>query len=81
MSLEEMDELYNKAQNSLAHLTSKFMRSRLSKKERIDFLHNLEEEPSIYILNRINKIALDNEDYETCEAIKIYANEKDILIE
>ena len=81
MSLEEMNELYNKAQNSLADLTSKFIRSRLSKKERIEFLHNLEEQPSVYILNRINKIALDNEDYETCEAIRIYANEKDILIE
>ncbi|MCF2875441.1 MULTISPECIES: hypothetical protein [unclassified Tenacibaculum] len=81
MSLNEINELYSKAQNSLAYLTSKVIRSRHSKKERMFFLYNLKEPLTKGTLIRIKKIALENEDYETCEVIKIYARDNNIVID
>jgi len=40
----------------------------------------MEKQPSIDILKRIYKIAIENEDYETCETIKTYSKEKGINI-
>jgi hypothetical protein len=40
----------------------------------------MKNEPTIDILKRINKLAIDKEDYETCEALKIYSKNRGIKL-
>lgn len=75
---EEMDKLYNEVQNKLAGGISAIIRSINDKEKIIEFLINMKDKPTTEILKRINKIAIENEDYETCEAIKEYSKIKGI---
>jgi len=77
---EEMDKLYNEVQNKLASGISTIIRSINDKEKIVEFLINMKDQPTIIVLKRINKIAIENEDYETCEAIKEYSKIKSINI-
>lgn len=48
------------------------------KEKIVEFLINMKDQPTTEVVKRINKIAIENEDYETCEALKEYSNLKDI---
>lgn len=75
---EEMDKLYNEVQNKLASGISTIIRSINDKEKIVEFLINMKDQPTTIILKRINKIAIESEDYETCEAIKEYSKIKGI---
>ncbi|MFV0530438.1 MAG: hypothetical protein ACK5MD_03275 [Flavobacteriales bacterium] len=81
MSLqEEMDKLFNLTQDKLAEGISALLRNINDKERRVEFLTNMKNEPSIDILKRINKIAIEKEDYETCEALKLYSKKRGITL-
>ncbi|MBK9299745.1 MAG: hypothetical protein IPN14_03775 [Bacteroidetes bacterium] len=75
---EEMDKLYNETQNILANGISTLIRSINDSEKIVEFLKNMKDQPTIDTLKRINKIAIEKEDYETCEALKKYSKEKEI---
>ena len=77
---EEMDKLYNEVQNKLASGISYLIRSINNKEDIVEFLINMKVQPTTIVLKRIYKIAIENEDYETCEAIKEYSKIKGISI-
>lgn len=77
---EKMDKLFNQTQDKLAEGISALLRSINNKEKSVEFLTNMKNEPSIDILKRINKIAIDKEDYETCEALKLYSINKGITL-
>lgn len=74
----EMDKLYNEIQDKLATGISTIIRSINDKEKIVEFLINLKDQPTTEVLKRINKTAIENEDYETCEALKDYSNTKGI---
>lgn len=51
-----------------------------NRKERIDAINKMESPPTLEILKRVNKIALQKEDYETCEAINEYCESRSICV-
>jgi len=75
----EMDKLYNEVQDKLANGISILIRSINDKEKIVKFLNNMKSQPEIDVLKRINKIAIENEDYETCEALKEYSKERGII--
>jgi hypothetical protein len=75
---EEMHKLTNQVQDKLAMGVSTIIRSINDKEKIVVFLRKMKDLPSADIVNRINQIALKNEDYETCEALNIYAKERGI---
>ena len=75
---EEFDKLQNDLQNKFAEGISIIVRNINNKNRIVEFLKNLQNQPSIGVLKRINKIAIEREDYETCDALKEYANQKGI---
>ena len=77
---EEMDKLFNQTQDKLAEGISALLRSINDKEKSVEFLTNMKKEPSIDILKRINKIAIEKEDYETCEALKLYSKKRGITL-
>ncbi len=74
------DKLFNQTQDKLAETISALMRSINDKEKSVEFLTNLKDVPSIDTLQRINKIATDKEDYETCEALKSYSIKRGITL-
>ena len=76
----EMDKLYNEVQDKLANGISTLIRSINDKEKIMEFLKNMKNQPTIDVLKRINKIAIENEDYETCEALKEYSKEREITL-
>lgn len=72
---DELKELSNKVMDELANKVSMILRSLDNKNLRLEALKKMETKPSINILERIYKIALEKEDYETCEAINEYYSE------
>lgn len=72
----EMDKLYNEIQNKLASGISTIIRNINDKEKIVEFLINMKDQPTTEVLKRIIKIAIENEDYETCEAIKEYSKIK-----
>lgn len=76
----EMDKLYNEAQDKLANGISTLIRSINDKEKIVEFLKNMKNQPTIDVLKRINKIAIEKEDYETCEALKEYSKEREIKL-
>lgn len=77
---EEIDKIFNQCQNKLAEGISALLRSIDDREKRVEVLTNMENEPTLDILKRINKIAIDKEDYETCEALKIYSKNRGIKL-
>ena len=77
---EEMDKLYNEVQDKLANGISSLIRSINDKEKIVEFLGNMKDQPTIDVLKRINKIAIEKEDYETCKALKEYSKERKIKL-
>ena len=73
---KQIDELYNKTQDALSQGISTIIRSISGKENRLQALIRMEKKLTIDILKRINRIAIENEDYETCEAIKDFTEGK-----
>lgn len=73
-----IDKLYNKTQDKLAEGISTLIRNINDKEKIIEFLRSMKNQPTTAVLSRINKIAIEKEDYETCEALKEYSKEKGI---
>ncbi|AEA44119.1 hypothetical protein [Fluviicola taffensis] len=73
---EELNRAIEETQNKFAELISKMIRSINDKKSIVEFLNT--KKPPVEILKRINAIAIENEDYETCDAIKEYTIEHGI---
>jgi len=69
----KIDKFYNEAQDNFAIIISNNIRSINNKEEIVEFLKNMESQPTIDVLMRINKIAIEKEDYETCAALKEYS--------
>ena len=72
----EIEKLHNEVQDKLANGISTIIRNINDKEKIVEFLRNMKNKPTIDILKRINNIAIENEDYETCEALKEYSKEK-----
>jgi hypothetical protein len=77
---KQMDDLVNQIQDKLAEGISAIIRNINNKDKIVEFLKNLKDQPSVETVRRINKIAIEKEDYETCEAIKEYSKEKGITL-
>ncbi len=77
---EEFEKLYNGIQDKLAEGISVIIRNINNKNKIVEFLKNMENQPTLDVLKRINKIAIEKEDYETCEAIKEYSIQKNITL-
>jgi hypothetical protein len=77
---EEMDKLYNEVQDKLANGISTLIRSINDKDKIVEFLKNMKNQPTVDVIKRINKIAIEKEDYETCEALKEYSKEREIKL-
>lgn len=75
---KELDKLYNEVQNKLAEGISTIIRNINDKDKIVDFLKKMKNQPTENVVKRINKIAIEKEDYETCEALKEYAIYKNI---
>lgn len=81
--MEEQNELkkvLNQTQNKLAEGISTVMRSINNKEEIINYLTTMEKPPTIEMLKRINRIAIEKEDFETCQALIEYSNQKGITL-
>ncbi|MBL0330893.1 MAG: hypothetical protein IPP64_16155 [Bacteroidetes bacterium] len=86
-SFEESQKNYNLAVNKLneainilAESISSKIRIKKDKKERLTILKDLQKVPSIQVLKKVNEIAIENEDYETCDAIKDFCKYKGIVL-
>jgi len=77
---EELEKLYNSIQDKFSEGISIIIRNINNKNEIVEFLKNMENQPTIDVLKRINKIAIEREDYETCEALKEYSIQKNITL-
>lgn len=64
----------------LAETISSLLMSMKTKEERIEGLNRLNKIPSDEILKIVNNKALQREDFETCEALKIYAEANNIKL-
>ncbi|WP_313185658.1 hypothetical protein [Sphingobacterium siyangense] len=64
----------------LAQGISMLIRSLDSVNQRVDALNNLTNKPNIQTLKLVKNKALLNQDFETCEALKIYAQTRNIEI-
>lgn len=64
----------------LAETISALLMSMKNKDERIKGLNNLKNIPNVEILKIVNNKALEKEDFETCEALKIYAEANNIYL-
>lgn len=72
---EQIDKLYNEVQDKFAEGISTLIRNINNKEKIVEFLRNMKNQPTIDVFKRINKIAIEKEDYETCEALKEYTKE------
>ena len=77
---KEFENSKEEVQNKLAEGLPTLIRNINNKKQIVEYLRNMKNEPSVNILNRINKIAIKKEDYETCEALNIYSKEREIIL-
>ena len=78
---KKYEDLKEEIQNKLAFGISKILRSIDSKEKRFEGLKNMNPTPSIDSLKRVYKIAIDEEDYETCGAIKDFFEFKGLDID
>jgi len=76
----EMDKVFNQIQDKLAEGISALLRNINDKVKSVEALTKMENQPTEDVLKRINKIAIDKEDYETCEALRIYAKNRGIKL-
>lgn len=77
---EEKDKIYNEVQDKLAFAISTYIRKINDKEKIVEYLKSLESQPTIDVLKRINKIAIEKEDYETCAALKEYSKERKLKL-
>lgn len=75
---KEFEKLFNQAQAGLAEGISSLLRSMEDKRQRLEALESMKNKPSVDILKRVNRIAIEKEDYETCEALKDYSKQRGI---
>lgn len=75
---EEIDKLFNQTQDKLAEGISFLLRNINNKEKSVEFLKGMKKQPTINVLKRIKKIAIEKEDYETCEALKEYFKQRGI---
>jgi predicted DNA-binding protein len=68
----------NKALDIYAENISTGITKMKDKNERVDYLNNMTKVPSARVLKKVNEKALENEDYETCGALKEYAKQQNI---
>ncbi|WP_131474453.1 hypothetical protein [Flavobacterium sp. KMS] len=76
MENEELSNSLNQIYIALATTISAICRSIPNKEDRIDALKKIN--PPIEHLKAVYQIAIEREDYETCDAIKNYFQEKGI---
>jgi hypothetical protein len=72
-----MKETYEKVQHKLAEGISILLRNMDDKQQRIDTLNAIKQPPA-EVLKIVNQIAIEKQDFETCEALKIYSADKGI---
>lgn len=70
----------DKVNEQIAQGISKLIRSLDNVHQRVNALNNLTNKPNIQILKIIKSKALLNQDFETCEALDIYAQTHNIEI-
>ncbi len=73
-----METNKDEVQCKIAEVISSFLRSFSNKQQRMDYLNRLPQQPTAAILKIINQVAELKQDYETCEALKIYCEERGI---
>ena len=85
--IDDLHENYNNAVNKLseainmyAEVVSENIRNLKDKNERVTFLKNMKAPPSIKILKKVNEIAIEREDYETCEALEEYTKSRGLKL-
>lgn len=75
----KIQELIDKTNESFANGISIILRNLDDLGQRIQALNSLTNKPTVDILMIVHKQALENEDYETCEALKIYADSQNLV--
>lgn len=78
------NELSNQKQETLtasAKLISALIRSLDSCEERVKALRNLTNIPDIEMLSIVNEMAVLNQDFESFEALKIYAEGRGMILQ
>jgi hypothetical protein len=78
--MDNLEENKNLALDKIAELISLSIRSLKDKNERLEFFKNMKKVPSKRELKRVNEIAIQKEDYETCDAIKEFCEYKGIVL-
>lgn len=77
-----MEEKINSQMNAILEKSAEgisiLLRSLENLQQRVDALNNLSVKPTTQILKLIKEKALSNEDFETCEALKTYAESRNI---
>lgn len=73
---KELKNLFDETQDKLAEGISAIIRSIDDKEQRLEVL--LKNNPSTDIVKRIHAVAVEREDYETCDAVKEFAKIKEI---
>lgn len=76
--LEKINSEMTATIEKFAEVISIFLRSLENLQQRVDTLNNLSVKPTTQILKLIKEKALSNEDFETCEALKTYAESRNI---
>lgn len=74
----EIDKNFNKILDQTAIGLSKILKSIGNREDRIEALRRIYKENSEKLLLRIHKIALEQEDYEMCDAVSELFKEKGI---
>ena len=74
--MDDFKKILNQTQDKLAETISTAIRDINDKEKIVDFLKQMDTQPTLDILKRINQIAIEKEDYETCETLKEYSNQK-----
>ena len=77
---EELERKLNELADKFAEGISTLIRSINNKEKIIEFLKGMKNQLPIEILKRINKIAIEKEDYETCDALKEYSTERGLTL-
>ena len=79
-SYKKLKKEINQTQDKLAEGISSIIRNINNKERIVAFLKNMKNQPTEDTLKRVNKIAFENEDYETCDAIKEYTNQRGLTL-
>lgn len=77
---QNINNQLDKLNEQIAEGISKLIRSLDSVNQRVDALNNLTIKPNIQALKLLKSKPLLNQDFETCEALNIYAQTQNIEI-